>query len=164
MNIGENVDFERSMKQLHIDPRIVRTRQERFYSIDSLSRTTQDQIAAIIKTRQFQNWIASLDSAVLFVNCPSKESVFATPSEFISNQLRRVADLNDNRTAVLTFSCLEHSNKTDPEYGAVGILRSLVAQLLASFPQLDVQSLRRKRSNSRELEDLCNIFARLFMH
>lgn len=161
--LGTDKDFDQSMTRLQFDPKIGRREKTGPLSIEALWRTSQDQVATIIQTRQFQNWMASLDSQVLFVNCPSQAPAHKTPSAFVCHQLVQAIDQQRNHIAALAFSCRKHSNQADPEYGVVGLLRSLIGQLLASFSELEVKFQRRNRLQTSELEILYEKFESLFL-
>ncbi|KAL8399856.1 hypothetical protein RB594_000324 [Gaeumannomyces avenae] len=112
-------------------------------SIESLPRVAQDRTAAMVQSRQFQAWLASPLSEVLFINDSHSTPLFSSPSAFLCARLAESASSprhNGDEAISLHHFCREHVDQTGSarSFGPLGVLRSLIGQLLARVPQLDV--------------------------
>ena len=113
-------------------------------SLETLSRVASDRLAIILRSPQFQDWMASAVSEVLFINCASQGSVQDNPATFLCAHFVHAVQTSFVRSGALSFFCKEHSKETDPNYGASGILKSLLGQLLLRFPNLDYSHLKNR--------------------
>ena len=113
-------------------------------SLESLSKVASDRLAAIIRSPKFQDWMASPGSEVLFINCVSQGSVQDNPATFLCAHFVHAVRTNFTHCDALGFFCKEHWKDTDPNYGAAGLLRNLLGQLLLRFPDLDCSRLKKR--------------------
>jgi len=133
-------------------------------SIEALPRLTQDQVAAIIKSPQFQNWMASPTSEILFVNCNSQNSAQTGPSGFLCSKLVDSIDRESLNVVSLTFFCREHVRSDDPYHGATGMLENLIGQLVYKLPDLNFLGLTRRQKEEINLTDfLCGVLESLIL-
>ena len=113
-------------------------------SLESLSRVASDRLAVILRSPKFQDWMASPSSEVLFINCALQGSVQDNPATFLCAHVVHAVRTSFTHCGALGFFCKEHSNHTDPNYGAAGLLRNLLGQLLLRFPDLDYSYLKKR--------------------
>jgi hypothetical protein len=113
-------------------------------SLETLSGVASDRLAVILRSPKFQDWIASPTSEVLFVNCASQGSVQDNPATFLCAHFVHAVRTSFTRRGALGFFCKEHWKDTDPNYGATGLLRSILGQLLLRFPDLDYSHLKKR--------------------
>jgi len=155
-------DSRHFIQELGLDPDQIIGSQVRHSAIEALSKISQDQLAQIVQKSQFQEWMGSLDSEAIFVNCPSSAQLGATPAAYLCNELTNAISHEQERILSLKFSCGEHRSASDPQYGATGVLRGLITQLLLQLPQIDTSSLRKPRKNhNSEFDILCSNFESL---
>lgn len=113
-------------------------------SLESLSKLASDRLAVILRSPKFQDWMASPVSEVLFINCASHGSVQDNSAAFLCAHFVHAVQTSFAKSGALSFFCKEHSKDTDPYYGAAGLLKSLLGQLLLRFPDLDYSHMKKR--------------------
>ncbi|RYP59351.1 hypothetical protein DL769_008570 [Monosporascus sp. CRB-8-3] len=98
-----------------------------------VNRRDQGRAEQLISNPQFQRWMVQTRSTELLVHGhmkPSRTSVSALSlfSAAIVQSLRR-----DQRFCTLAFFCGEHSDARDPLADGIGIIKSLIVQLLNQY-------------------------------
>jgi hypothetical protein len=83
------------------------------------------------------------------VNCALRGPVEESPSNFLRAHLINSVGTGSNFRGGLSFFGKEHSKPTDLNYGAVGLLRGFLGQLLQRFPGLDCSYLTRQFGKKR---------------
>jgi len=133
-------------------------------SIESLPRSTQDRVAAIIQAPQFQNWIASPASEALFINYNSQASASESPSFYLYSKLHDSVHQGPGSSLMLSFFCRSHIEPGDLYFGAAGMVRSLIGQLLDKVPQLPFQDLvPRDPAKAKSVSFLCGLLEDLIL-
>ncbi|KAK7418116.1 hypothetical protein QQX98_004091 [Neonectria punicea] len=129
-----------------------------------VNRRDQGRAEQLISNPQFQRWMVQTRSTELLVHGhmkPSRTSVSALSlfSAAIVQSLRR-----DQRFCTLAFFCGEHSNARDPLAGGIGIIKSLIVQLLNQY-QFDGADLglATREVDLDVLEDDAEQLCRLFV-
>ncbi|KLU84871.1 hypothetical protein MAPG_03905 [Magnaporthiopsis poae ATCC 64411] len=140
-------------------------------SIESLPRMAQDRTAAMVQSRQFQAWLASPLSEVLFINDSHSTPLFSSPSAFLCARLAESASSHSSEAISLHHFCREHVDQAGSakSFGPLGVLRSLIGQLLARVPQLEVPRRllemdgRNPATSGETVEVLNGLFERLLL-
>ncbi|KAL1616704.1 hypothetical protein SLS54_008271 [Diplodia seriata] len=99
----------------------------------NLKLSQQSRSAAVIKDSRFQHWLKMKTSAVLHVDGSERGSSAAiSPISYACNLLWQALESLEGTDVFmpLIFFCGLHTADGDPLSGAVGIVKSLVAQLL----------------------------------
>ncbi|UKZ74717.1 hypothetical protein TrVFT333_002387 [Trichoderma virens FT-333] len=131
-----------------------------------VNRRDQGRAEQLINYPQFQQWVVQTRSTELLVHGhmkPSRTSVSALSlfSAAIVRSLRR-----DQRFCTLAFFCSEHKDDRDPLVGGIGIIKSLIVQLLNHyhFDSTDLGfAIRDVNLDALEddVEQLCQLFVGL---
>jgi hypothetical protein len=91
-----------------------------------------------MKSRLLRTWLLGTESSALFINgsCPSTRA--RSPITFVCARL--IDSLQSNTEfLVLHFFCGQHlSATTDPNANALGVVNSLLAQLLLLYPDFEI--------------------------
>jgi len=111
-----------------------------------LPKPAQDRIIAMIRHHKFQSWLAGVESSALFLNghYSTTGSIRQCPTSFVCARLASAMQSDRDaeeepslhppvRTIAISFFCAEHVETGDPYRGARSIMKSLIAQLLASY-------------------------------
>lgn len=128
-----------------------------------------DRAQAIMRHHKMLKWLASANSQSLFVNGNHYESFQQPPTSFVAARvvktLQRSAkteeqeDSRSSRSFTLSFFCAYHKLPNDPDSGPAGMMRSLLAQLLAAYPAFDLAKIGRlDRINLKCVEQLSQLF------
>lgn len=132
-------------------------------------KDVQDRVIAIMGDRKLQQWVTSPSSAALFINGNYPSARRISPTSFIcakfvdsvqgsSCNTRR----NSDNKIILSFFCTSHQHPKDPDAGPAGVMRNLIAQLLLSYKDFELATVRQLRSLDYDsVEDLCDIFEML---
>ncbi|KAL9030027.1 MAG: hypothetical protein Q9196_001801 [Gyalolechia fulgens] len=99
----------------------------------------QSQALSLLRTQQFQNWIASKHSTVLLVDGNMDSAVArASPMSLLCASL--VLNVLDKQPAIaLHYFCGLHTASNSPLCGPTGLIRSLLMQLLLVSKTIDVE-------------------------
>lgn len=126
-----------------------------------LPRAEQDRILAIIHSTKLKNWIMAARSSALFINCNSSGSEKIS-SFTLAKLVESVVSHDSNHTIALFFFCGAHRRREDEDSGVVGLMRSLISQLLIAYPEFDVQTLGQiSQIQPRDVNALCQMFYHL---
>ncbi|KAJ8110743.1 hypothetical protein OPT61_g6490 [Boeremia exigua] len=138
-----------------------------FVCRSSQSHDTRDQGAMhwVLQAARFQNWVQSPHPDILLVN-GNLECGMArySSTSLLCGMLIQTLQAQEF-VHVCQFFCGSHNSRSDPLAGPIGLMRSLIAQLL-SLQEFEVGFLGRGkwteglRTNS--LRVLCELFKRLF--
>ncbi|KAL3471640.1 hypothetical protein BJX99DRAFT_266539 [Aspergillus californicus] len=129
----------------------------------------QDRSVYILTSPDFVSWIRASASRILIINGRHMgPSSFRSPLSFISarlvstlNILRQTAHSKD-QVAAVHFFCGEHADRGDKLNSAAAIMNHLLAQLLASFTDLDPTTLIKLGDfRSTDLDAVCKRFKAL---
>jgi hypothetical protein len=122
--------------------------------------------AIILASIQFQNWLAGTGSDLIYIesHLDSSRSGKTSPiSYFCGNMVQLFRRRDAGTTITLHFFCGEHVASNDELAGPRGLIRSILAQLLHSWPSahLDAVNLGGFDGNREALSTvtLCEIFA-----
>ncbi|OQE10024.1 hypothetical protein PENVUL_c005G05573 [Penicillium vulpinum] len=128
-----------------------------------LPRVDQDRILAIIHSTKLKSWIIAAQSSALFINCNSNSSGSEKISSFtLAKLVESVVSYDSDHTISLSWFCGAHRGRGDQERGVVGLMRSLISQLLIAYPEFDVQTLGRiSQVQPGDVDALCEIFYHL---
>lgn len=137
----------------------------------NLRLRSEDRVSAIAQDPQFGAWLSSPNSDVLFINGNHGASEHQPPTSFVSAKLvitiqnaeqeQQAKSGRSYRPRILTLShfCAQHKHPKDADAGPDGMLRSLLAQLLTSWPEFDLTAMERLRDiNYDDVDDLTYIF------
>ena len=135
-------------------------------AIWTLPRPEQDRIVAIMRSPKLHRWITATASSALLVNGNYQGSKWKQPTSFICAKLidsiqpiSEDSQTSSSSTFHLAFFCGEHLEPRDPDFGLDGMMRSLLSQLLLSYPDFDLEVVRRMRNvHYDDVNDLCDIF------
>lgn len=120
--------------------------------IEALSAPASDRLTAVLVSQSFQQWLASPSSDFLFVNYGMSGKTEDDPSTFLCAHLSNAARCATEHLSAIYFFSRQHSSRSDPLYGAEGLLISFAGQLLLSYPQLKYSGSN-KRQRSLRPED-----------
>ena len=128
-----------------------------------VNRRDQGRAEQLISNPKFRQWMVQTQSTELLMHGhmkPSRMSVSALSlfSAAIVQSLRQ-----DGRFCTLAFFCGEHSDDRDPLAGGIGIIKSLIVQLLDQY-RFDESDLGRavRGVDLDVLEDSAEVLCRLF--
>lgn len=118
-----------------------------------------------MQSPKLHRWITETNSSALFVNANCK-SFRKQQISFISAKLvdsiqppSLKSQHRPNSVFALSFFCGEHQRSDDPDWGVDGMMRSLLGQLLLSYPNFDLYDIERMHDISYDrVEDLCRMF------
>jgi hypothetical protein len=131
-----------------------------------VQRPHQGRAEQLVHNAQFQSWMTEPSSTELLIHGymkPSRTSVSALSlfSAAIVQSLRQ-----NPHFCTLAFFCGEHNDRDDPLTGGIGLIKSLIVQLLGQYHFHD-QGLRSATRGMNldalgyDVEQLCSLFARL---
>jgi hypothetical protein len=171
-----NIAEKNCLAQLNYEASVIQSDiQRNLRFVHQLPKPAQDRIVAIIRHHKFKTWLVEFNSAILFLNgnytslAPMRQS----PTSFISAKLASsMQSYNDPikvpslhppiKTIAISYFCTEHLDRKDPYRGAIGILKSLTAQLLTSYHEFDTRVVRGlQKADLDDLETLCVGFKNL---
>jgi hypothetical protein len=137
-------------------------------AVESLPSATQIQLMTMIQSPRLQDWMSAPTSSILFINCSGRLSTQDSPTAFFCAKLAESIVQVSTKTIALSFLCGEHAEKSDFNYGASRMLRSLIGQLLVKSPDFYVRDyfrdlLNRCRKDSSDLRLLCGILESLIL-
>ncbi|KAH8822019.1 hypothetical protein F5884DRAFT_769740 [Xylogone sp. PMI_703] len=131
----------------------------------TLPRPDQDRIVAIMQSPKLHRWIAETSSSALFINANCKgfrKQQISFISAKLVDSIRPPSLKSEHRPSsvfALSFFCGEHQRLDDPDWGVDGMMRSLVGQLLLSYPNFKLNVIEKMHSmNYDSVEDLCRMF------
>ena len=135
----------------------------------TLPRSEQDRVVAIMRSPKLHSWITATYSSALFINGNSQGSKWQHSTSFICAKLTDSVEPvikdtfeNASTTLALAFFCDAHMGRDDPDRGLDGMMRSLLAQLLLSYPSFDLEVVQQINFiQCDDVDDLCNIFLTL---
>ncbi|CAI7583679.1 unnamed protein product [Penicillium glandicola] len=126
-----------------------------------LPRVDQDRIFAIINSTKLKSWMMAAHSSALFINCNSSSSEKIS-SFTLAKLIESVVSYESDHTIALSFFCGAHRSREDPDRGVFGLMRSLISQLLITYPEFDVQTLGQiPHIQPGDVNALCQMFYRL---
>ncbi|KAL2760258.1 hypothetical protein ACRALDRAFT_2024281 [Sodiomyces alcalophilus JCM 7366] len=106
----------------------------------SLKEKDLGHTAWLIKTDQFRHWLASAPSDILVVDGHSGSSYGTTSPMAVFTGSLASSLISAGRSIVLHHFCGAHKSPSDPLAGPLGLIRSLVMQLLV-YPDLPAPTL-----------------------
>ncbi|KAL4745413.1 hypothetical protein BDW72DRAFT_186687 [Aspergillus terricola var. indicus] len=121
----------------------------------------QNRILATMQTPKLHTWITTPNSSALFLNLntPAVSPLHASSSFLPAKLVQSINAQPSESIITLAFFCGAHARPTDPHSGPQGTMRSLVAQLLESYPGFDLQTVRRiAQLREDDVHGLCEIF------
>ncbi len=129
-------------------------------AMSSFQLSEQDRIKWIMNAGQFQDWLSALNSRTLIINANCPDSTIVSPVSFICAMLVRSLEAMRQAVTIHFFCGLATSG---PEGNAVGMLRSLIGQLLEQhnfdLSFLSVEQMDDLRRHSVKM--LCQLLADL---
>lgn len=137
----------------------------------TLPRSAQDRAVTLMQSPKLHAWIASTEPSILLVNGNYNASARQSPLSFVCAKLvdsiQPVSQENRARTPSIfahAFFCGLHMKSKDPDSGLGGLMRSLLAQLLVTYPDFNLSIIQRLRDiDSNSVSSLCEIFSTLIM-
>lgn len=117
----------------------------------------QDRLVAAIQSPKLQSWITETTSSALFLNFNATRNHHTT--SFVAAKLAN--SIQSSSVLVVTFFCGPHTDRRseDPDFGVTGMMRSLISQLLLTYPNFGLHTLRQiQEKDMDDVEDLCEIF------
>ena len=127
-------------------------------SVWQIPRSDQDRLVAAMHSPKLQRWITETTSSALFLNFNAPRNQRST--SFVAAKLADSIQACSS-VAVLSFFCGSHSRPVadDSDFGVAGMMRSLISQLLISYPDFSVDIVRGIRAaNLESVQDLSKIF------
>ena len=149
--------------------------QRNLRCVHQLLKSAQDRIVAIIRHHKFKAWLMEINSSILFLNghhtssAPMRQSPTSFVCAKLASSMQSYRDTIEEpslhppiKTIAISFFCAEHLDHKDPYQGAVGIMKSLTAQLLTSYHGFDTRVVERlQEADLDDLETLCSRFEKL---
>ncbi|KAF2729185.1 hypothetical protein EJ04DRAFT_447810 [Polyplosphaeria fusca] len=140
--------------------------QRNLRSVWTMPRAAQDRVISIVRDRRLQDWITERSSSALFLNGNHSMSSPQNPTSFVcakllaSTEPQSSAEPGKSRnTFAVSFFCAEHLRSSDPYHGAIGIIQSIVAQVLICYDDFNLDTIRQlSHVNFDDLDGLCDIF------
>ncbi|KAK4651589.1 hypothetical protein QC762_602270 [Podospora pseudocomata] len=117
----------------------------------------QDRLVAAIQSPKLQSWIMETTSSALFLNFNATRNHHTT--SFVAAKLAN--SIQSSSVLVVTFFCGPHTDRRseDPDFGVTGMMRCLISQLLLTYPNFGLHTLRQiQEKDMDDVEDLCEIF------
>ncbi|KAL4812685.1 hypothetical protein BDW67DRAFT_188465 [Aspergillus spinulosporus] len=121
----------------------------------------QNRLLAAIQTPKLHTWITTPNSSALFLNLntPAVSPLHASPSFLPAKLIQSINEQPSENIITLACFCGAHARPTVSHYGPQGTMRSLVAQLLESYPGFDLQTVQRTAQlRGDDVHGLCEIF------
>lgn len=136
------------------------------HHIWTMPRSSQDRAMSLIESHQLHTWLASRKSSALFVNGNHDASAQQSPLTYVCARLvdtiyRSTAGRYSRYSLVLkqTFFCGLHLKMDEPVAGPIGMMRSLVLQLIKGYNACSMPMVGRQLDiNSFNFDDLCHTF------
>lgn len=107
----------------------------------SCDMSSQGAMHWVLQSSRFKGWIQSPESDVLAVNGNLEDGTARYSSTSLLCAMLILSLREQQAAHVLHFFCGNHSSKLDPSAGPIGLIHSLIAQLL-SIQQFDLSFLR----------------------
>jgi hypothetical protein len=130
-----------------------------------MTEVTKEKVAWLIRSPQVEEWLTTPFSRELLVHGNADISttdydtcVTSVASAFLSRAVR-----GPSRRVVISFFCSQHTSRHDPDGGAPGMMRALIAQLLEYKP-FEVDFLTPSHIQdieNGEINQLCSLFKKL---
>jgi hypothetical protein len=116
-----------------------------------------------MKSPSLRNWLVSTTSSTLLINgsCPSTRA--RSPITFFCARLIDSLSSKDNENfLVLHFFCGQHiSSVTDPNATPLGMMNSLLAQLLLLYPDFEISHQDLTSISPNTLDSVIQLFKKL---
>lgn len=138
----------------------------------TLARPAQDRAVTLMQSPKLHAWIASTEPSILLVNgnC-NNASARQSPLSFVCAKLMdsiqpALQEAEPRKPSIFAhaFFCGQHMNPEDPDSGLSGMMRSLLAQLLVSYPEFNLSIIQRLRDiDSNSVSSLCDVFSTLII-
>ncbi|EEU37989.1 uncharacterized protein NECHADRAFT_48249 [Fusarium vanettenii 77-13-4] len=153
------------MSEFDYDSSVIQTDiAANLHGVWQIPRPDQDRLVAAMQSRKLQSWITKATSSAMFLNFNAPRNQKSTSfiaAKLIDSIQASVLKEQDHTSSVLvvSFFCGSHSRPNDPDFGADGMMRSLIIQLLLSYPGFSPHIIRRiQAANLVSITDLCEIF------
>ncbi|KAJ5938687.1 hypothetical protein N7466_001821 [Penicillium verhagenii] len=126
-----------------------------------ISRIEQDRIATIIQSTKLSTWIITSNSSALFINCNSSGDERVSSFTF-AKLVESITAYDNHQVIALSFFCGAHRRREDRDTGVVGLMRSLISQLLIAYPEFSLKTLDQiPKIQLADVSALCQVFHRL---
>ena len=120
----------------------------------------------IMRSHKLQKWVRNTHSSALLINANHQGSTRQQPTSFICAKLvdsitpcPSDAQTEFQMILPLAFFCGEHLQKTDPDSGPDGMMRSLLAQILLAYSDFDLRAIPQiQHLDFDDVNDLCDVF------
>lgn len=120
----------------------------------SLTTAKQDRIVWLMEHKRLRSWLSSQYSDVILVHGNDESERVSPISYFCSSLIDILGD--QTRAKVFYFFCGRHTQLDDHDSGGLGIVRTLLSQLLVDTPQdFDLSFLREQHVDEIRR---CNLF------
>lgn len=130
------------------------------------------QASHLVMTEEFQHWLKGPDSSFLLVDghCSEINGKVSAMSIFCAALSESLSGLPRKTHALLSFFCGQHASDDDTFPGPVGMIRSLICQLVLLWPGDSLPSLEFLNEDEGRLWDrvqhmetsaLCDVFEEL---
>ena len=135
----------------------------------TLPLSAQDRTVTLLNSPKLLSWLSSMHSSALFVNGNHDASARQSPLTYVCAKLMDTiapwtAGKHANHRSIFAqvFFCGQHADLDDPERGPLGMMRSLVSQLLTSFSAFRMTTIRSIRDiDASDVYKLCDAYASL---
>ena len=111
----------------------------------TLPRPHEDFVVAIMKNQKFQAWIKATDSTALLIVVgylgPETQHLTSFICAKLVNSIMPSPSVPQTSLQLVVF-CGEHRHNDDPESTPVGMMRSLLAQLLLAYRSFDLRAIQ----------------------
>ena len=122
-----------------------------------------------MESQRLHAWLISTQPSALFVNGNHDASARQSPISYVCAKLMdsictRATGMRPRYPLILAqaFFCGQHIDLEDPESGLIGMMRSLLSQLIINYNSFDVSTMRQLMNiNSFDIGELCVIFSNL---
>ncbi|KAI9704611.1 MAG: hypothetical protein M1820_005524 [Bogoriella megaspora] len=151
-----NLNYESSITRRDMDANLS--------TIWRLPQTVQDRAVAVAQHGKLRAWIKDTGSSAFFINGNS------TPISFISARLLKsihdsneMLDPDERKTFALSFFCENHTKQADVDAGPIGLMHSIIAQLLLCY-DFNLKFMRRlQKVDYSDVTHLSKIFRSLIL-
>ncbi|KAH6670808.1 hypothetical protein B0J14DRAFT_545435 [Halenospora varia] len=137
--------------------------QRSLRGLNTLTRSEQDRAVWAMKSPLLRSWMLSTTSSTLLINgsCPSTRA--RSPINFVCARLVDSLKSQGNENfIILHFFCGQHkSSATDSNATPLGLINSLLAQLLFQFPDFEISQQDEADFSSNILDTRQQLFQKL---
>lgn len=129
--------------------------------VSTMSRPEQDRAVWVMKSEKLRSWMLETSSSTLLLNGNSPTTTARSPMSFVCARL--ISTLKESKPfIVLHFFCGQHiAYETDENASPLGMMNSLLAQLLMQHSNFEISSQDLASISKNTIDDVLALFAKL---